>query len=73
MQVCDSAMFIFLWNFTRKSESACLFFDCSCASCVCTYMETRSQTHAHMFMRLSVYHGMCFGSSCCVEGGLRIM
>lgn len=48
MQVCDSTVFIFFLNYTRKSKRACLF-DCSYTSCVWMYMETRCWTHAHVY------------------------
>lgn len=72
MQVCDSAMFIFLRKLTRKSKRACLFLT--------VHVHHRSvhtwkhvPEHMHTFVRMSVSYGMCVGSSCCVERGLSIM
>lgn len=70
MQVCDSAMFIFLWKLTRKSKTLCFFLTVHVH-----HVSVRTQKHIleHMHTFMSVYYGMCFGTSCCVERGLCIM
>lgn len=67
MYVCDSTVFIFLANFTRKSKSACLFLTVHVHR-VSVYTWKYVLEHMHTFLRLRVYYGMCFGSSCCVDG-----
>lgn len=64
--MCTIGECLFSYQTLQEGQSVCA---CMCVS-ACTSMSVFM--HMAMFIRVRVYYGMCFGSSCCV-GGLGIM